>query len=343
MDLYILNQSFEPLAIIDNYVSLIWIKRYYTCGDFELYMSADKNLLEYLKQDYFIIREDDDAIMVIEKIEITTDAENGDFFIISGRSAESLLSRRIIWTQTNIHATSPTTGIYSLIFNNAIGTDARGIPNLAVNSQFSISGKLDVQFTGDNLMEAISEICMEFGIGFKIALTNGKLMFSCYQGNSVDVTFSQEFDNLINSDYSNDYTEYKNCGLTAGEGEGTLRKTVTVWNTKSEPSGFNRREVFIDARDMSTNDGEIPLDTYITQLKQRGLEKLNEHVATKTFEGSIEPTMTYRYKNDYDLGDVVNVINEYGISAQPRIIEIIESWDENGYAVVPTFEEWEVN
>ena len=31
------------------------------------------------------------------------------------------------------------------------------------------------------------------------------------------------------------------------------------------------------------------------------------------------------YKKDYDLGDVVNVVNEYGISANAQIIEIFES------------------
>lgn len=45
---------------------------------------------------------------------------------------------------------------------------------------------------------------------------------------------------------------------------------------------------------------------------------------------------------DYFLGDVVQVINEYGISAAPRIVEIIESEDENGKSTVPTFSTWEV-
>ena len=50
----------------------------------------------------------------------------------------------------------------------------------------------------------------------------------------------------------------------------------------------------------------------------------------------------YVLNKDYFLGDIVQVINEYGISATPRIIEIIESEDENGTSVVPTFSTWEV-
>ena len=33
--------------------------------------------------------------------------------------------------------------------------------------------------------------------------------------------------------------------------------------------------------------------------------------------------------------------NQYGIKNNPRITEIIESWDENGYTVIPKFEEKE--
>ena len=84
LDLYILDIAGNPIAVIDSYKSLIWTKRYYTCGDFEVCLSANTDLLNYLKIDNLIIRDNDDAVMIIEKIEITTDVENGDFFIISG-------------------------------------------------------------------------------------------------------------------------------------------------------------------------------------------------------------------------------------------------------------------
>ena len=38
MELYLLDENFVAQSIIDNFKSLIWTKRYYTCGDFELYM-----------------------------------------------------------------------------------------------------------------------------------------------------------------------------------------------------------------------------------------------------------------------------------------------------------------
>lgn len=341
MDIYVLNKNLEVVAVIDSYKSLIWTKRYYTYGDFELYIPTNKELLNYLKEDYLLIRDNDDSVMIIEKIEITTSLEEGDFFIITGRSLESILTRRIIWTQTNISTSNPVNGILRLINENAINPSLanRKISNLSFDSSFSLSATLNVQITGDILMDAITKICKEFGIGFKMILKNGIFVCSCYQGEETKVIFSKEFDNLISSDYMSDFTNYKNCGLVAGEGEGTARKTTPIWNTSSEPSGLDRRETYIDARDISTNDGEITESEYISKLSQRGKEKLNDFIAIKSFESEIETRMTYKYKVDYNLGDLVTIENEFGIISNPRIIEIIESWDETGYSVIPTFEE----
>lgn len=41
---------------------------------------------------------------------------------------------------------------------------------------------------------------------------------------------------------------------------------------------------------------------------------------------------------DYNLGDIVEVENEYGLKARVRITEVIESEDENGYTCIPKFE-----
>ena len=40
MDIYVMNTSFEVVGVIDDYLSVIWSRRYYTEGDFELYVSA---------------------------------------------------------------------------------------------------------------------------------------------------------------------------------------------------------------------------------------------------------------------------------------------------------------
>lgn len=81
---------------------------------------------------------------------------------------------------------------------------------------------------------------------------------------------------------------------------------------------------------------------YSVYLLNRGYEKLAEYGTVVSFEGSVEPSTTFKYKEDYFLGDLVTVENEYGISVKARIVEVVEVCDDNGYSIEPKFEYLEV-
>lgn len=342
MVVYILNSAFAPVAVVDVFKSLIWSKRYYTCGDFELYIPANEELRPYLQKDNFVVRDDDDTCMIIERLDIQTDAENGNFFIVTGRSLESILSRRVVLYQTVINAAEAVKGISELITKhtgNGRSTSYRAFPGLSIDSDsFETGFPLKAQFTGDNLLKAVSVLCKRFEIGFKISLSGADMVLSFYQGNDTAVIFSPEFDNLINSDYASDSSNLANYAVVAGEGEGTSRILCMVSKFSPSARGFDLREIFVDARDISSNNGEIGTMDYVEMLRERGLENLAEHEVTSAFSAEVSPELTFTYKTDYDLGDTVTVKNEYGITAKPRITEIIESWDDTGYKVQPVFD-----
>lgn len=77
---------------------------------------------------------------------------------------------------------------------------------------------------------------------------------------------------------------------------------------------------------------------YTVYLLTSGYDALAEYGSITSFEGTIEPNVTFEYKSDYNLGDVVTVENEYGISVGARIVEVVEVDDDNGYSVQPNFE-----
>lgn len=346
MNIYFLDSQFKERYVLDIFKSLIWTKRYYTAGDFELYTPATAEITSMLATCPYLSRDDDDSIMIVENIKITTDVENGNFYTVSGRSLESILSRRIVSGVTSHQFTIETDDaaevIYQLVKIN-IGEEAesnRIVLNFVTDTTFVYPANIKMQITGKDLMQAITDICMTYGFGFHILVDNGNIIFSLYAGSITDVTFSAEFDNLINSDYEYNGENLKNVAYIAGEGEGTARKWTNV--NDSEYSGLERRELFVDARDISSNSGEIGENDYYDMLATRGIEKLAERQIVKVFSGDIEPQTTYHYKTDYNLGDIVTVDNGYGVTATPRIIEIIECWDDTGYKVVPTFEKWEV-
>lgn len=350
MELYVLNRDFKIINYIDTFVSLEWVKRYFDTGDFVLNCVADMNIINSLQKRNYLVREDDERIMIIEKINITTSAENGNTVNVSGRSIESILGRRIVWKQTNSKASETVEQfIRRLVDENVINpTDPkRKIPNLILGELKGFTEKIEKQVTGDNLLTAIKEICQAYNYGFKITMNEaGYLVFDLYKGadrsynQSINpyVVFSNDYDNIINTEYEYDETNISNVALIGGEGEGTARKYQSIGDSE----GFDRYELFVDANDISSNDGEIALEDYNNLLIERGNEKIAENTFVESYTGEVETTLTYVYKKDYDLGDIVETVNEYGMEATPRIIEIIESENENGYRVVPTFGTWEV-
>lgn len=350
MELYVLNRDFEIINYIDTFVSLEWVKRYFDTGDFVLNCVADMNIIKSLQKRNYLVREDDERIMIIEKINITTSAENGNTVNVSGRSIESILGRRIVWKQTNNKASETVEQfIRRLVDENVINpTDPkRKIPNLILGELKGFTEKIEKQVTGDNLLTVIKEICQAYNYGFKITMNEaGYLVFDLYKGTdrsynqSINpyVVFSNDYDNIINTEYEYDETNISNVALIGGEGEGTARKYQSIGDSE----GFDRYELFVDANDISSNDGEIALEDYNNLLIERGNEKIAENKFVESYTGEVETTLTYVYKKDYDLGDIVETVNEYGMEATPRIIEIIESENENGLRVVPTFGTWEV-
>lgn len=344
MEFYIYDESRQLINVIDYFTSAIWTPRYYDVGDFELQISASKEVFALMKEDYYIARLDDDMVGIIEHSKLMTDEENGDFLLITGRDAKSILGRRIVWTQTNLSGTVEDC-IRQLITENVISpTDSnRAIPNFILGEHKGFTETMKMQVTGDNLLEIVTKICQIYGYGFSVTLVDGTFVFNLYKGTdrSLDqvinphVEFSPDLDNVITVEYEVDCTDIKNVALIAGEGEGTDRKTVSIGTT----SGMARRELYVDARDMSTNGGEIDDNTYLEMLAGRGDEKLAEYYGIAIFAGQVEPAVNYEYKKDYFLGDKIQITNEYGVTASTRIIEIIECEDANGYSMTPTFEE----
>lgn len=348
MELFVLNADFESIAVIDTYESMIWTDRYNAYGDFEIYFTMDENLLEYIKEDYYLWLKDSEHSMIIEDIKIDADTEEGNRLIVTGRSLESILERRIIWGQ-RIFSGNLQNAIQIMLNENIISPSVadRKIANFifvpSTDSKIT-SLTIDNQYTGDDLYTVIKGLCEENNIGFKIVLTDdNQFAFSLYAGadRSYDqtenpyVVFSPNFENIINSNYFSSKAGYRNVTLVAGEGEGASRKTTVVGSA----SGLDRRELFTDARDISsdTEDGTLSDAEYIAQLRTKGLKNLADHMITTAFEGEVEVTRLFKYGEDFFIGDIVQIANEYGNENSAYISELIISNSDEGLSIYPTF------
>jgi hypothetical protein len=348
MELLVLDTELKELEILDSFESLIWTDRYCESGDFEIYHKVDERLFNILQPGHYLWNNETEHVMIIENRKIETDAENGDHIIITGRSLESLLTRRIIWKKTVLSGNLQN-GIKKLLNENIIFPEdpKRQIQNFIFEDSIDAAItdlQVNAQFTYDNLYDAIYKLCIANGIGFKITLSNeNKFIFKLYSGKDRSynqlvnpyVVFSEKFENLIQTNYMEATSNSKNVTLIAGEGEGENRKTTVLGNV----SGLERREMHTDARDLSQTVDDVVLseEDYIAQLSQRGHEDLAEHVEEKSFEGSVDTSQMFKFGQDFFLGDIVQITNEYGIGARARIAEIIYSQSTSGIETYPTF------
>lgn len=111
-----------------------------------------------------------------------------------------------------------------------------------------------------------------------------------------------------------DGTEYYSCSGSVKVATMTRSATTESWKVTMEPISI------------------------FAQLWNAGKNAVAEKAPAETFEGTVIPNGQFKYKTDYDLGDVVRIENKYGISADARIIEVIESIDENGENLSLSFE-----
>lgn len=106
-------------------------------------------------------------------------------------------------------------------------------------------------------------------------------------------------------------------------------------------SGLNRREMYIDARDLqSDSDSENPLtpEQYLAVLQARGLEKLSENQLVKSFSAKVRLyNASYQYGVDFYDGDTITVTDErLGITVDAVVRGAEITFDERGETLILT-------
>lgn len=338
----IMDTNFNRIAVIDDYTSFIWTSRYYQSGDFELAVDVTPEHVSLFRKDYYVVRDDDENVGIIEDITITRSDDGLEQMIVSGRFLQSILARRIIAAQTTVTG-KISNCISTLITQNIINPSvaSRQIANFKIQA-YTVNTTMNAQYTGKNLLEIITDICKTYGIGFKVTLNeNHEFVFQLYEGTDRTydqqvnpwVIFSDTYDNLLSSQYEECYKNMVTAVLVAGEGEGEDRKTV--WVTDGS-TGLDRREVYKDQRNIRSNDGEITPEEYTKLLQESGKESLTQF--TTAFTGTVYFD-NVKYKQDVNLGDLCVIENSrWGLYINSRLVEVIESVSETGeYSIVPTF------
>lgn len=400
MEIYILDRTFQIIGMIDDAESILWHKKYNDIGEAEIYTPCSETLLDLLQKGNYLYRYDDDMFCRIDDLRIQTSVANGNYIIATAHDICSMLSGRIIRWQVT-YSGKVADYLYKLVNDNAIAPEQanRKISNLEFdNSNFSeLKAKTDSTTVADDLLQLIITTCKAHEYGFRISYNpdTQKLVMRLYNG--VDkatgasgeyIEFSPEFGNINSSEYHATDADFKNMVYVGYTDRSENFHMLAHYNGDDEPSGDERREIYVDGTGMprtvsddelkqmfisayrtdniyyaviegktvkiatvevtefeiegETEESEIITLTdyaYALVLRRLAREALSEHRSVESFSGEVDTVASYQYKVDYDLGDVVLVRNEYGIEAEARITEIMESDDvNNGYIVTPIFD-----
>lgn len=317
---------------------------------------------------------DTGSLMVIESIEIESDPENGNKLKVVGRDLKSILDRRIIWgLRTFTTSDNLKDCIIAMLNENIIdpqdwsktyqdsasgtitisdnGAD-RKIDNFEIISDEltwpTLTG--DCQYSLESLYAVMEDLMPKYNIGYDIVydFTNKKFLFSLKQyryrvydieknPNNSPILFSPGFENLRNSNYIESGVNEKNVALIGGEGD---EYNIMYQVINGGQTGLNRKELGVSGSDVARKDDtgwEAGNAEYLQLLKDKGQAELDKNIYTQTYEGTAETIRGYQYPKDFNTGDIVEIINEWGISSEVLISEVVISVSSDGVTVTPTF------
>ena len=329
MEIRVYNSELYFQGVMENQTSLIWTRKYFEAGNFELYAPITEDNLKLIKRGNIIWMRGSDDAGVIEDIKLEeSDVKNE--ITAQGRFLSSYMDRKLIKGTKNFSGTVEN-AMRQLYFDDPIPlVDLGELQGFTETVEFQVSYK--------NLLTYENKLARSAAIGyrFKPNFDKRKIIFEIYkgvdrttsQGVNNRVIFSEGYNNLNNAIYRENTQLYKNVAYVVGEGG----KIVVV----GDVTGLERREMFVDAKDIDSEG--LSTAEYEAKLRTRGEEALSNNRIENTFECNTGADANFQYKKNYDLGDIVTVKkNKWGITVHERITEIREIYEFGGRRIEPTF------
>lgn len=319
----IFDSGLNLLAEIDNYTSLIFERKFYTYGEFQITINLNLQNAEYLQNDNIILLKSDTRNIGIIKyvtIGLNEQGESSETVVAKGYTIDFLFTQRIINTIDNITSDQESI-IKHYIDSHAINpTDTNrkfNVLALATNQNRGANVEWLAQYT--TLSEELNKLALNFNMGITCEYNGSDILVDILEttdktiGSTSPVIFSYEYDNIKTQTLIDAILGYKTYAYIGGDGEGASR-VVTETGTGTD---IERYEAFYSISGTNT-----------TTLQNEALKLLNEATKTYTLSGKLLDTKTFQYKTDFDLGDIVTVKNDrWGVRVDTIISAITEIYE----------------
>lgn len=349
MDINVYKNSYrsgtylERVGIIDDAGSVIWTRKYYEPGNFEIHIPNTENNREALAD---VQTEFTDVLVSISDAK---DAGIVEYMRIDDGESEILLKGRFATAFLDRHIIKGTYFANNISCEQAIKDMTSFSPFLKrkviLPSQIATTGKkVTFQATYKNILKQAVKVAMYSSFGLEVLPDFEKKNFILrfYAGknrtgedtSTPKVIFSDEFENINSAVYEFDKSNERTYEYVGGQGEGAAR---TVVQTGSVTDEFLRKEVFYNASGESKDEKDTDAQ-YKSRLTQKGKTDLEEYKISESFDCNTGADVNFTYGIDYDLGDLVLVKKEsWGMEKKLRITEITETYENGGHIIEPTF------
>lgn len=228
----------ELIGILESFQSIIFQEQAFGAGSFTVACPLTEQIRTFLAKENIIWFQEGTAGI----IEYVNEYEDKGLLNITakGRLLTGILDRRILWGRYDMSGT-PGSIMRRLVGSCAVtpADPARVIPGLTIEEPAEDTGpSIRKQKTGGSLLETLSELGEAYNVAFGVRFdpegpgmvfwTRPGLDRTVEQSENEPAFFSTELDDVLQSEYTYDSSDYRNVTLVAGEGEGDDRVMVTV-------------------------------------------------------------------------------------------------------------------
>lgn len=334
MQFIILNKDFQTMGPIGLFSTVLWYRRYYSPGIFELHVPA--KYFDLINDGRYLYRNDRTELGVIREVNFMRGEKGEKTAYCKGYFAEHLLNNNVIYptfSQTGTPETLARSVLDRYVINP--GSTDRKIKNIRLGTIRGGGSSITLQNTGDHVGDRLYDTLKTQEMSQRLVFDylENSLTYEVWQGldrrDSQDknswAIFSDSFRNIKNAQYDRDESDHKNFAYVAGEGEGSARKVVEV-DIRQSPDE-ERLELWVDARDLQQHSDTVNYTDaqYRNLLFQRGLEKLADYAVIEKVDSDVDPAANLVYGTDFDLGDLCTYrYSDVNIECSKRITEIQE-------------------
>jgi len=372
MVISIYDTNFTLHGDIDEIDSLIWTRRYWSCGEFKLLVPSTARHSSLLKIGRLLIKRGDNEAGVILYRHIKTDDQGDEVIELQGYFITGWIGKRVVRNQI-ITTDTPPEIMRRIVRENVTNpTDVRRrINNITLALTAGINRPaieyVSEEFTNALLALEAAAKASSLGFGVYTDFRAGQHSFQIYEGKNFTAShsptpciFSHENDTVLEQELLISIENVRSTAYVGGEEkENEVRQIIEV---NPQASGLARDEVYINASDirqeykekehteLTMTGGQVynaylelattPLNQYIAMLRERGIAELENYTETLAFSSKINQDGNLQYKRDYNVGDLVTCVNtSWGVSIDVRITEVTETYQPDSNDLHVTFGE----